>query len=101
MHKDAKTSVIQQNNIILSEKSVVQSNPQLEIFADDVECAHGSTVGQIDNEALFYLRSRGVGQRAAYNILLNAFLYDVVDKINDSLALKITEDAIKQKLNTL
>ena len=103
VHKDAqKTSAIQQNNnIILSEKSVVQSNPQLEIFADDVECAHGSTVGQIDNEALFYLRSRGVGQRAAYNILLNAFLYDVVDKINDSLALKITEDAIKQKLNTL
>ena len=103
VHKDAqKTSAIQQNNnIILSEKSVVQSNPQLEIFADDVECAHGSTVGQIDDEALFYLRSRGVGQRAAYNILLNAFLYDVVDKINDSLALKITEDAIKQKLNTL
>ena len=103
VHKDAqKTSAIQQNNnIILSEKSVVQSNPQLEIFADDVECAHGSTVGQIDDEALFYLRSRGVGQRAAYNILLNAFLYDVVDKIHDSLALKITEDAIKQKLNTL
>ena len=103
VHKDAqKTSAIQQNNnIILSEKSVVQSNPQLEIFADDVECAHGSTVGQIDDEALFYLRSRGVGQRAAYNILLNAFLYDVVNEINDSLALKITEDAIKQKLNTL
>ncbi len=103
VHKDAqKTSAVQQNNnILLSERSVVHSNPQLEIFADDVECAHGSTVGQIDDNALFYLRSRGIGQRAAYSILLKAFLSSVVDKINDSLALKITKDAISQKLNTL
>lgn len=103
VHKDAqKTSAIQQNNnILLSENAVAQSNPQLEIFADDVVCAHGSTVGQIDSEALFYLRSRGIGQRAAYNILLKAFLHEVLDKINDPLALKITEDAINQKLKNL
>ena len=78
-------SVQKNNNIILSNSAYVQSNPKLEIFADDVECAHGSTTGQIDPTALFYLRSRGLSKAQANSLLLNAFLMDVVDEIEDPL----------------
>lgn len=82
--KDAQqtSSVQQNNNIILSDYVSVRSNPQLEIFADDVKCAHGSTIGQIDYNALFYLRSRGVGKELATSILLQGFLNDVVQEMN-------------------
>ena len=69
------------NNILLSDYASINSNPQLEIFADNVECVHGSTTGQLDNNALFYLESRGVTKILAKNILLTAFLCDVVEKI--------------------
>ena len=61
-----KTDAKQSNrNLLLSEEAMANSNPQLEIFADDVKCTHGSTVGQLDDDALFYLRSRGIGAEAA------------------------------------
>jgi Fe-S cluster assembly protein SufD len=53
----------------------------LEIFADDVKCSHGSTVGQFNNEALFYLKSRGIGEEKARALLIHAFAYDVTEKI--------------------
>jgi Fe-S cluster assembly protein SufD len=59
----------------------MDTKPQLEIFADDVKCTHGATVGQIDAEALFYLRSRGLGEDAARDILTYAFASDVINKI--------------------
>lgn len=94
--KAQKTIAIQQNNsIILSDYALVKSNPQLEIFADDVECSHGSTVGQIDEKALFYLRSRGVNLRLAYNILLKAFLSDVIEKITNP----VIKDAVLSDLD--
>jgi Fe-S cluster assembly protein SufD len=57
----------------------VNTKPQLEIFADDVKCAHGAAVGKLDEEALFYLRSRGVGREAARNLLTYAFASEMVN----------------------
>jgi Fe-S cluster assembly protein SufD len=55
----------QNNNLLVSDKSTINTKPQLEIFADDVRCSHGCTIGQLDNEALFYLRSRGIPEKEA------------------------------------
>jgi Fe-S cluster assembly protein SufD len=77
-----KTNAFQQNNnLLLSDKASVNSKPQLEIFADDVKCSHGSTVGQLSKEAMFYLQSRGIGEQKAKALLVNAFAFDVTEKI--------------------
>ena len=75
---DAKQS---SRNLLLSKEALVNANPQLEIFADDVKCTHGSTVGQLDEEAIFYLRSRGIGEEAAKSLLTYAFASDIVERI--------------------
>jgi len=76
-----KTNAFQQNNnLLLSDKAVVDSKPQLEIFADDVKCSHGSTIGQFSKEALFYLQSRGISEASARGLLVQAFAFDVVSK---------------------
>ncbi len=77
-----KTLANQSNrNVLLTKYAKVNSKPQLEIYADDVACSHGSTTGQIDKEALFYLQSRGINRRQAETLLLNAFLSDVIENI--------------------
>jgi Fe-S cluster assembly protein SufD len=77
-----KTSAQQANkNLLLSEDALVNSNPQLEIHADDVKCAHGATIGQLDKESLFYLRSRGIGLEEARAMLTRAFMADVSERI--------------------
>jgi Fe-S cluster assembly protein SufD len=77
-----KTNAKQTNrNLLLSDDAVIDTKPQLEIFADDVKCTHGATVGQIDEEAVFYLRSRGIGLEHARQIMIRAFASDVVDRI--------------------
>jgi len=77
-----KTNAFQQNNnLLLSDKATVDSKPQLEIYADDVKCSHGSTVGSFNKEALFYLQSRGIGETTARNLLVAAFAFDVTNKI--------------------
>jgi Fe-S cluster assembly protein SufD len=77
-----KTDAKQSNrNLLLSDDAVVNSNPQLEIFADDVRCTHGSTVGQLDDEAVFYLRSRGIGREEAIQLLTLAFAGEILDRI--------------------
>jgi len=77
-----KTNAKQTNrNLLLSDDAVVDTKPQLEIFADDVKCTHGATVGQIDEEAIFYLRSRGIGLEHARQIMVRAFASDVVERI--------------------
>ncbi len=68
-------------NLLLSPKAHVDTKPQLEIFADDVKCAHGATVGQLDSEALFYLASRGLSDAAARNLLTYAFGAEIIDRI--------------------
>ena len=82
VRKDAqKTNAFQKNNnLMLSKKAVVDSKPQLEIFADDVKCSHGSTIGQFNEEALFYLKSRGIGDEKARALLVHAFAFDVTEK---------------------
>lgn len=81
--KDAQKTNAEQNNnnILLTPYAKVHSKPQLEIHADDVKCSHGSTTGQLDKEALFYLQSRGIGFKEAQILLLNAFASAVIDKI--------------------
>lgn len=83
VRKDAqKTNAFQKNNnLMLGKKAVVDSKPQLEIFADDVKCSHGSTVGQFNEDALFYLKSRGIGEEKAKALLIHAFAYDVIEKM--------------------
>jgi len=77
-----KTDAKQSNkNLLLSREALVNTNPQLEILADDVKCAHGATIGQLDAEALFYLRSRGIGLDEARKIFTEGFMADVSDRI--------------------
>jgi Fe-S cluster assembly protein SufD len=81
-HGAQKTDAIQINkNLLLSKESLVNSTPALQILADDVKCKHGSTTGQIDDAALFYLRSRGIGEAEARALLTWAFASDVVGRI--------------------
>lgn len=81
--KDAqKTNAYQSSkNILLSDHSTINAKPELEIYADDVKCSHGSSTGKLDEEAMFYLRSRGLGESSAKKILLQAFANDVLEKI--------------------
>ena len=77
-----KTDANQANrNLLLSDAAVVNSNPQLEIFADDVRCTHGSTIGRLDEDAIFYLRARGIGAEDARRLLVEAFAGEVLDRI--------------------
>lgn len=71
----------QNNNILLSDDASINSKPELEIYADDVKCSHGSTTGQIDDEAIFYLQSRGLSRKSAINLMINAFAKDALAKI--------------------
>ena len=99
VRKDAqKTNAFQENNnIILSNDALVNTKPQLEIFADDVKCSHGATIGQIDSDALFYLKSRGIGPEAAQAILIHAFASDVVRYIKIDAVRDYIESILKQK----
>jgi len=77
-----KTDAHQSNhNLLLSDDAEVDTKPQLEIFADDVRCSHGATVGQLNNDALFYLRSRGLEEQRARGLLTYAFMREVIDRI--------------------
>lgn len=82
--KDAqKTNAYQSNkNVLLSDKANMYAKPQLEIYADDVKCSHGATTGQLDDDALFYLRARGINAHDAKALLNFAFAGDVIEKIN-------------------
>ncbi len=83
VRKDAqKTNAFQENNnIILSAEALVNTKPQLEIFADDVKCTHGATIGQLDMDSMFYLKSRGIGKETARAILIHAFASDIIKSI--------------------
>ena len=70
--------------ILLNKTSEFNAKPELEIYADDVKCSHGSTSGSLDDDAIFYLMSRGISKKAAYKLLINGFLLDVVEKITDT-----------------
>ena len=79
MNKQAqKTNAFQSNNkILLSDKATINAKPQLEIYADDVKCSHGCTVGQLDKNALFYLKSRGIPEKEANALLMYGFANNI------------------------
>ena len=95
VNKEAqKTNAFQaNNNILLNDKASINTKPQLEIFADDVKCSHGCTIGQLDESAMFYLRSRGIPQKEAKALLMYAFANNVLESV------KIPE--LKQRINKL
>lgn len=84
VHKDAQKIYAFQNNnnVLLSDYAKIYAKPELEIFADDVKCSHGSTTGQLDDEALFYLQSRGVSLDTSQKLLLEGFISEIADKIS-------------------
>jgi Fe-S cluster assembly protein SufD len=69
--------------LLLSNKAEIDTKPELEIYADDVKCSHGATAGQLDETALFYMRSRGIPEVAARELLIEAFLGEALDEISD------------------
>jgi Fe-S cluster assembly protein SufD len=85
VEKDAqKTDSNQSNkNILLSKNARMNSNPQLVINADDVKCSHGSSTGEIDQDALFYLRSRGIDYKTAKSILIHGFVSEIFDSADN------------------
>lgn len=101
VRKDAqKTDAKQTNkNLLLSDDAIVNTKPELQILADDVRCTHGATVGQLDPEAAFYLRSRGIDWGAARRMLTYAFAQDVVDRVNVPSLRSTLEWMINEKLN--
>jgi len=94
-----KTNAFQScKNIVLSTDATMYTKPQLEIFADDVKCSHGTTTGQIDEEALFYMRSRGISKPEAMSLLMFAFCADVVSQIKIDSIREYLEGVIAEKL---
>lgn len=85
VRKDAqKINAFQSNrNVLLSDNATVNSKPELEIYADDVKCSHGSTTGQLDDEAVYYLRARGLSKKAAVQLLVSAFIAEVIAEVKN------------------
>lgn len=81
-----KINAFQSNgNVLLSDNASMNSKPELEIYADDVKCSHGSTTGQIDEEAIFYLRARGISEKSAKSLMINGFVGEVVEQISNEI----------------
>lgn len=96
-----KTNAFQQNNnILLSEDAIINTKPQLEIWADDVKCSHGCTVGQLDEEALFYLQARGIDKMQAKGLLLYAFAGEVLEKIEEESFRAYCDTLIQERLGS-
>lgn len=95
-----KTNAFQENNtILLSDDAVMNTKPQLEIFADDVKCSHGATIGKLNDEAKFYLKSRGIGEESATAILIHAFASDVITSIKIPALRDYLEEIISKRFN--
>ena len=95
-----KTNAFQQNNnILIDNKAKVNSKPQLEIFADDVKCSHGCTIGQLDKEALFYLKSRGIPEKEAIALLTYGFANSILKSVNIPSLKKRINSLISKKLD--
>ncbi len=98
--KAQKTNAYQQNaNIILSDDAKIDTKPQLEIWADDVKCSHGATIGALDEEPLFFLRSRGIRENKAKALLLQGFVQEVIDRISIEDVRNHVEKIMDNRLN--
>jgi Fe-S cluster assembly protein SufD len=88
-----KINAFQSNaNVLLSDEATVNSKPELEIYADDVKCSHGSTTGQLDEDAIFYLRARGISEKSARKLIVSAFISDVIEKIDNGEVSSFVQD---------
>lgn len=95
-----RTSAFQTNrNILLTDKAKINTKPFLEIYADDVQCSHGATVGQLDEEALYYLRSRGIGERSARKLLMFAFANEICQHVEIQALKTKLSDMVQRRLN--
>ena len=103
VHKDAqKTDAKQTNrNLLLSDDAQIDTKPQLEILADDVKCTHGATIGQIEDEALFYLRTRGIDEVSARQILLLAFASECTDRMKESAVRAFVQALIGSRVSQM
>ena len=103
VHQDAqKTDAKQTNrNLLLSDNAQIDTKPQLEIYADDVKCTHGATIGQVEEEALFYLRSRGVDEASARALLLYAFASECLDRMSCAPVREYLQKQVQQWLPEL
>ena len=91
-----KTNAFQQNNnMLFGDQALIFTKPQLEIFADDVKCSHGCTIGQFDDEALFYLQSRGIGRDQAQVLLVHAFAFDVTERFKNKAVKQYVDHLIE------
>lgn len=94
-----KTNAYQSNkNILLGDSSTINTKPQLEIFADDVKCSHGCTIGRLDEDALFYLRARGISEKNAVSLLLHAFAVDILENIKPEPLKIYVDELISERL---
>lgn len=100
VHQDAqKTNAFQQNNnMLMGDKATVYTKPQLEIFADDVKCSHGCTMGQFEDDSLFYLRARGIGEESARILLVHAFAFDVTSRFSNEAVRNYVEGLVAKGL---
>lgn len=97
-----KTNALQTNqSLLLSSSATIESKPQLKIWADDVKCTHGATVGQLDEHALFYLRSRGVPKKEARDMLIHAFASDVISGVRPAVLKVFLEEVLTDKLGSI
>ncbi len=95
-----QTNARQSNkNLLLSSNAEIDTKPQLEIYADDVKCSHGATVGQLDNEAIFYLRARGIDERLARQILTRAFAIEMIEKIGSDKVKEVFDRVLQNWFN--
>lgn len=95
-----KTNAFQRNNnVLLSKTAKMHAKPQLIIDADDVKCSHGATVGQIDEEALFYMQARGIGKQQARMMLMNAFCHEVISEIKNEFIRDVVAELVESKLS--
>jgi Fe-S cluster assembly protein SufD len=95
-----KINAYQSNaNILLSENAQVFTKPELEIYADDVKCSHGTTTGQMDEEALFYLRARGVGEQSARKMMVHAFASDVLTRMKSEAVRNYAEHIMEERFH--
>lgn len=95
-----KINAFQSNgNVLVSNDASVNSKPELEIYADDVKCSHGSTTGQLDEEAIYYLRARGISEKSARRLMVAAFVGDVLEKIENPSLLTYTEKLLEERFH--
>ncbi len=100
---DAQKTDAKQTNkaLLLSDHAQINSKPQVEIFANDVKCTHGAAVGQRDDDAVFYLRARGIGSDAARRMLIEAFVGDVLGRVRIPTLRAALETSLKSRLDQM